>query len=325
MSVTLNTALNGGMRKINIPASEINTLQNNNAAFNEKAENNTSKNFDRIDFTHKSPEATGIYIKKGVISSSDNEKYISTAAINKVQTSSTSSGVYMDVIVQRAAKKASVSLSSSGKPNINSGWESNAYYGEINRIKGAFWCQTGGWSNLPDGGQCARTAAATMASINSGYTVTPNDTTGDLSGLTAVSVNRTTINYDYNASTYSISEGPVQGLKLYNCGSKEGTIAAINNELKNGRSVLVKTTVSGEHWVTVTGTLDGKPASQFSDFVGVDPWYNGSNPNNPSQGTGSGATNPNRAGVIQLSDVTNQNLHSSYRIITYKPGTEAAF
>lgn len=96
-------------------------------------------------------------------------------------------------------------------------------------------------------------------------------------------------------------------------------------ELANGRSVLVKTTVGGEHWVTVTGTVDGNPANSFDDFVGVDPWYNAGNPNNPPPSTGDGAASSNRAGVITLSDVINQNLHPDYRIITYKPGTEAAF
>ena len=52
--------------------------------------------------------------------------------------------------------------------------------------------------------------------------------------------------------------------------------------------------------------------------MGVDPWYNGGNSHNPSSGTGSGSNNPNRAGVIRLSDVANQNLNPNYRIITFK-------
>lgn len=81
---------------------------------------------------------------------------------------------------------------------------------------------------------------------------------------------------------------------------------------------MVKTTVNGEHWVTVTGTKDGELAESFEDFVGIDPWYNGSNPGNVSTGTGSGATKSNRAGVIQLSNVSSRNLHGDYSIITYK-------
>lgn len=237
-----------------------------------------------------------------------------------VQLNSTSStNVCLDAIKRAAAKKAGVSLSSEGNPNINSGWESSTYYGDISRINNCFYCQTGGWTSLPDDGSnaCGRTAVATMVSINSGYTVTPNDTTGNGNKLTGIYVNGS--NKPLTSSdAYKTSTGAGTGLCQYYCGSKNGVISAINNELKNGRSVMVKTTVNGEHWVTVTGTKDGELAESFEDFVGIDPWYNGSNPGNVSTGTGSGATKSNRAGVIQLSNVSSQNLHGDYSIITYK-------
>jgi hypothetical protein len=158
-----------------------------------------------------------------------------------------------------------------------------------------------------------------MASLNTKYTVTPNDTSGTASeGLTGITVNGKYKSFDNNAGRYNSWTGPKEGLNEYSCGSEAGVISAINNELKNGRSVLVKTTVSGGHWVTVTGTLNGKEAKSFSDFKGVDPWYNGNNPNNPHPGTGDYAWKDNRAGEIQLSDVTNQKIHSDYKIITYK-------
>lgn len=318
MSVTIDNALiNQSYKAI----ADISKTASNCISSSLQFEENALKSIDSFELSNS--KDIGLY-SKDIISSNTN---ITTDAIDKVQMNSTSApnDIYLDVIKLRAAKKAGVSLNSSGAPNINSGWAASTYYGEISRINGAFWCQSSNWSNLPDIYQCGRTAAATMASINSGYTVTPNDTTGNSNGLTGIIVNGRTISYNSNATTYDLSAGPSQGIRLYNCGSEDGVTAAINNELANGRSVLVKTTVGGEHWVTVTGTVDGNPANSFDDFVGVDPWYNAGNPNNPSPSTGDGAASSIRAGVITLSDVKNQNLHPDYRIITYKPGTEAAF
>lgn len=88
--------------------------------------------------------------------------------------------------------------------------------------------------------------------------------------------------------------------------------------MKNNRTVVVKTTVAGTHWVTVTGTKNGKPATSFDDFIGVDPWYNGNNENNPSPGTGTNSSSNKFSGVITLSSVSNQNLHSDYRMYTFR-------
>lgn len=166
--------------------------------------------------------------------------------------------------------------------------------------------------------ECCRTAAATMASINSGYTVTPDDTTrpGWFTGMT---VNNKNVPYNSNAGTYNTSSGPAKNLNCYRCESEQALIKAINNELESGRSVLLKTlTKTGyEHWVTVTGTIDGKKAESYSDLVGIDPWYNGSNPNNPSTGSGDNACSNSYSGVFQLSKV--QTLNESYNIITYVP------
>ncbi len=129
-----------------------------------------------------------------------------------------------------------------------------------------------------------RTALATMVSINSDVTVTLDDTG---SGASSVTVNRTTIDRD-ERSDYTISDGAENGFILYNFNSATNLINAVNNELLNNRSVVVKSTTSSgdDHWVTVTGTKDGKPATSFNDFIGVDPWYNGDNSNNPSTGSG---------------------------------------
>lgn len=264
-------------------------------------------------------ENTGIYTLKDVATTSQKSQIL-TSKTAAIQTNSTNTpNVCLDTIKRAAAKKAGISLSSTGVPSINGGTAASLYFGEISRINNCFYCQTGGWSKFPNNGKscCARTAAATMASINSGYTVTPDDTTGTSDYLTGITVNGSEKPWK-SMGTYSTSTGAASGLCHYSCGSEDGVIAAINNELKAGRSVMVKTTVSGQHWVTVTGTKDGNYADSFDDFVGIDPWYNGNNPGNLSTGIGSGATNANRAGVIQLSDVTNQNLHSDYSIITFK-------
>lgn len=241
---------------------------------------------------------------------------ILTSKTAAVQTNSTNTpNVCLDVIKRAAAKKAGISLSHSGVPNINNSLEAHLYFEEMFRINNCFYSQSGGrWNGLAENSidGCERTAAATMVSINSGYTVTPNDTIGPI-------VVNWSENTRTNQGTYSTVTGAAQGLCEYSCGSESGVIAAINNELKAGRSVMVKTTVHEEHWVTVTGTIDGKYANPFEDFVGIDPWYNVDNDGNPSTGTGSGATNDNRAGVIQLSDVKGQKLSDEYRIITFKP------
>jgi len=279
----------------------------------------TQRNTDKFTQGYYSNETAGIYSLKDVSEISQKSE-ISSSEVSKVQLNSTNTtNVCLDAIKRAAARKAGILLSPSGVPSINGGTEARLYFEEISRIENCFYCQTGGWSDLPNNGvqSCTRTAAATMASINSGYTVTPNDTNGPSDNLTGIYVNGSKNELKYSG-TYSTSTGADVGLHRYSCGSENGVIEAINNELKNGRSVVVKTTVAGEHWVTVTGTVDGNLADSFDDFVGIDPWYNGENPGNPSMGTGSGATNPNRAGVIQLSDVNNQNLHGDYTIITYK-------
>lgn len=292
-----------------------NQLRENSAS--DYKDSNTLVNMDVFELNKESTSvaATGIYSK---MVGKGNDDGVSEVSAVQLSSNSGSTVNYYDVIRYRAAKKAGATLLSNGSIYMPSQSASVLYQNEYNRIQGTFWCQTGGWSNLPDNYQCCRTAAATMASINSGYTVTPNDTTGNSNGLTGMTVNGNYISYNSVAGTYNSTSGPATGLNKYNCGNEDGVISAINNELKNGRSVLVKTAVAGQHWVTVTGTIDGKPAESFDDFVGVDPWYNGSNPNNPTTGTGSYAANAAYSGVFQLSNVTNQSVHSDCVIITYK-------
>ena len=71
-------------------------------------------------------------------------------------------------------------------------------------------------------------------------------------------------------------------------------------------------------WVTVTGTLDGKDATSFDDLKGVDPWYNGSNPNNIKPGTGNSSSNKNNSGIVPLSKTQpgGQTFNGNHHIIT---------
>lgn len=236
------------------------------------------------------------------------------------QDTNTDEEMYYDVLLNRAARKAGVTVSAyTGEPRITGAHTAIAYYMEKMRFENAFWCQTGGWSELPNDGQCARTAAATMASINTDYTVTPNETTGDINGLSGIYIDGKYYKYSNEGRKYNINSGADIGLNRYTYDNERDLISSVNNELALGRSVIVKTTVSGEHWVTVTGTQNGHSAVSFDDFIGVDPWYNGNNPGNCTQGTGQGSRRNDREGVIQLSKVKNQHLHSEYAIITFNP------
>lgn len=242
-------------------------------------------------------------------------------------TYSSSSVSYYNVIVNRAAKMAGVSVGANGEPRINGEYDYKSYQAALTSIQGTFWCQTGGWSNLKGDGssECARTASATMASINSGSVVTPNDTG---SQMTSVSVNDTVYQRtgDY-AHNYNTVNGATQGFHAYGFDTTSDLLAAINTELSQNRSVAVKVTTNtgSEHWVTVTGTVDGKPANSFSDLKGVDPWYNGNNTaNGGSVGTGSYACNLSKSGVISLSTTCSGFRYTSgdyypsgYRMVTF--------
>lgn len=242
---------------------------------------------------------------------------LASAKVNRISNTTAASGGsrYYNVLINRAANAAGAYVYSNGSPQINSASQAKTYQNHLNKLKGTFWCQTGGWSELSGDGskECARTAIATMASINSGTIVTPNDTESEAAGITVNGKD-----YDRVTKTYNMSTGAVKGFGNYDFDSEEDLIDAINNELKNNRSVVVHTNAAGGHWVTITGTKNGKPATSFDDFIGVDPWYNGSNPNNPGTGTGNGATNVSKSGEVQLSKVNgNQQLHSDYRMMTF--------
>lgn len=182
----------------------------------------------------------------------------------------------------------------------------------MSRIRKTFWCQTAGWWTDGGGDRCAQTAIATCASINTGETVKPNQVLEECKGISG-NVRRNRID-DFGASyvTYSNTCNKT-GLKYYNFSSESDFLRAINNELSNNRSVVVKTTYDEVHWVTVTGTRDGRPAESFSDLIGVDPWFNGNNPNNASCASADdGAKVSALSGVIVLSNNANQTFHDSY-------------
>ncbi len=249
--------------------------------------------------------------------------------MSEIQSStySSSSVSYYNVIVNRAAKMAGVSVGANGEPKINGEYDYKSYQAALTSIQGTFWCQTGGWSGLSGDGstECARTASATMASINSGSIVTPNDTGAAMTSVTVDgSVYAISGGYAHN---YSTVNGAAQGFHSYGFSSQSDLLSAINTELSQNRSVAVKVTTNTgvQHWVTVTGTQDGKPAESFSDLMGVDPWYNGNNTaNGGSTGTGNGACTASKSGVIALSTTCsgfrysqNDNYPAGYRMVTF--------
>lgn len=152
---------------------------------------------------------------------------------SKIQSSdeSRSTASYYNVVVNRAAEKAGVKVSASGSPIINSQYDYNSYQSALKSIQDTYWCQTGGWSNLKDKGksECGRTALATMASINSGTVVTPNDT-GE--GMVPVTVNGKPYDREgYFAHNYDTATGAGSGYYAYGFSNTSDLIDAINTEL----------------------------------------------------------------------------------------------
>ena len=189
-----------------------------------------------------------------------------------------------------------------------------------------FWCQTGGWENFPNDGynQCARTAVATMASINSDSVVTPNDTGTDCVSVKVKGIpyNRAGFDGEGVSSNYNLNDfknaDKQKGFNYYTFNNESEILYAINYELNNGRAVIVKTNGRDQHWVTVTDTTTGKDATCFADLMGIDPWYNGFKPPNPQIGTGNQSTDENKSEVIQLiNGVQNQTDFLGYRIMTF--------
>ena len=166
-----------------------------------------------------------------------------------------------------------------------------------------FWCQTGGWFGEVNDGrkECARTAIATMVSLNLEMLFTPDQT---IAGSTKITINGITDDEGYSSGQYYdydvTNNGTHHGFNRYTFTTEQLILAAINYELSNGRVVVVHTNGAGGHWVTVTSTLTGQPATQFSDLIGIDPWFNGTSPPNPSVGSGDGSSNAEKSGVIHL-------------------------
>lgn len=196
------------------------------------------------------------------------------------------------------------------------------YFSRLDNISDdLFYCQTAGWWDDIDGNdgssRCILAAVASASSINSGYKVLPYNVSTD---CTAVTINGTSISRAIKDETDGTTEikaldeykqnNSIPSFVLYKFLSMEDALYAINSELNNNRSVVVKTTYHGEHWVTVTGTIDGTPALCFEDFVGIDPWYNGNNEK------GFYNYDTNFAGVFKLNTNANQTFYRPYTIMT---------
>lgn len=219
------------------------------------------------------------------------------------------------------AKAAGIAVDPSGNPRINgkddferfeSARKELAEKGITNKLNNidssVYYCQTGGWwKDIGDTGvsNCSKTAIATSYTINTWKRAYPNDVIikGDSIEINGKSIPRnnfTGVNYEEY-----LDDSHTKGVNYYTFTSEDYLISAINNELNEDRSVVVKTDFGSlnMHWVTITGTANGEDADRFDDYVGIDPWFNGN-------GEG-GLYNNSEAfsGVFNLS-TTGQNLHS---------------
>jgi hypothetical protein len=238
-----------------------------------------------------------------------------------------------------AASMANIRYDSRGSPVINSATDYLAYQaamGGLTDVAGnsdknnysdrlsdidpkLFYCQTGGWYTENNGSdQCARTSAATMASINSGSIVLPTDVSFDLLSITLKGTTYARTNIKMNGTTDFT--GSEYGYHCYYFSSEEQLMEAINVELSNGRSVEVHTAhkENSEHWVTVTETIGNKTAENFNDLMGIDPWYNGLNTFMDKSSPILSAQAKEKSGVVVLSGtLTNQRINSDYRMFTF--------
>jgi hypothetical protein len=198
-----------------------------------------------------------------------------------------------------------------------------------------FWCQTGGWFGTGnDGsGECARTAIATMTSINSSSVVKPNDVAGRAANVTinGITHDRSEDNYgsNYNFDDF-LENGMRDGFNGYIFSSIEDLMHVVNHELNNDRAVVVRTLFQRpngnweQHWVTVTGideTISVPPNKLFDALMGIDPWFNGSNSNNPNEtGSGDSSNDETRSGIVHLSNTLKyQDFYfDELRIFTFK-------
>lgn len=199
----------------------------------------------------------------------------------------------------------------------------NAANSRLNNISPkVMYCQTAGWWGNEDTGKkrCSCTAIATTASVNLGVTVKPNQVAKDCTSITADSLQMSRIRMDKNGTQKNIVQDyydhyQEKGFRYYQFSKPEEVIEVVNNELANDRCVVVKTTYVGEHWVTVTGTVNGQKATQFSDYMGIDPWYNGTGNNDVFYNN-----DPQYNGIFNLYQNSNQTLHGDYAVMTISKG-----
>ncbi|MCM1334928.1 MAG: hypothetical protein NC084_09940 [Bacteroides sp.] len=188
------------------------------------------------------------------------------------------------------------------------------------------YCQTAGWWESPIDGsnRCSYTAIATAASINLGTSIKPNQVTDGCNKFDNGSVKMDRWKKEGSLATISTVQEyydkcQEKGFRYYRFSSSDKVLDVINNELANDRSIVVKTDYSGEHWVTVTGTVNGQKATQFSDLKGIDPWFNGTG-NKDASGNIIYNNNPSYSGVFQLSQNSNQTFHGDYAVMTISGG-----
>jgi len=159
--------------------------------------------------------------------------------------------------------------------------------------------QNGNW--FKDGSEaCKATALATLASINSGTLVTPDQVGADKNDgyLTAP---KGTVE-GYAGKTLNVTVVPND-----NDVTPKQQLDKIKESLRKGNAIAVEvTTKKGNvHWVVVTGTVEGcsiEDISSINDLVGIDPWYGRCSLDDK----GHLSITPNSSNTINLGDVNSK-------------------
>ena len=130
--------------------------------------------------------------------------------------------------------------------------------------------QNGGW--FDNGGQaCKATSLAIVASINSDSFITPDKVGAEQSnGYLGSPISKVE---GFDGHTYDVTT-----ISDTNNVTPNQQLNKIKESLRQGKAISVEvTTNSGsQHWVVVTGTVDGcaiDNISSINDLIGIDPWH----------------------------------------------------
>lgn len=219
---------------------------------NENIVNTNRENRDFFSLSKKDSSNTGIY-SPNVLASN----------ISAKATGTTTAKVIKNIPYSLAAKRAGLSVDSTGMPRINGSADAKSYNVELNKIRNVSrkltckseyrYSQTGndyGYNNAKS--SCATYALATAISMRDGKIITPKD----------IVTNSSTDGHGTSWSSH--------GAYKVDCDEQQAFLA-IDAQLSLGNPVLIHTdgkSSSGnpsEHWATVIGKQNG-------EYTIIDPW-----------------------------------------------------